>query len=207
MAKDFVVTWVPSKKAIEGGFPAGVDPNTAYNMPYSEVHEDSAQAGFNRWYRHRMNNEAYSAMLSGESTAKEKNESFDRVSFLHDYRIRSMNEIREGKVGLRAPSEAVITDPVEEEANNRAFDYIKTWLNKTYGDGTFTYARRDARSLKWANKEGQTLADLIARLLSTEKPTKRGTEIWAKARETIAAREAEKAGVSDEENPFEDAAE
>jgi hypothetical protein len=187
------ITWVPSKKAIAAGFPVGINPAVDYNMETSSIPTVSMEVMATRAYRHMLNNEAASAALNAKEAAEEKNEAFDSVQWLHAWRMDKRNEILEGKLGLRQPSEAVIVDPVEREANDRAFDVIAQYVAKQ--GHTFPYTVRNARSLAWTDSEGTTMADLITRLLTT---TKRGAAIVEKAKATVAEREADKEAVDED---------
>jgi hypothetical protein len=186
------ITWVPSKKAIDAGFPAGVNAAVDYNMETAAIPDVSKEVLITRAYRHMLNNEAASAALSAKETAEKKNEAFDSVAFLHDWRVSKRQEVLEGKLGLRQPSETIIVDPVEREANDRAFEVIAQYVTKQ--GYTFPYTVRNARSLAWTDSDGTTMADLITRLLTT---TKRGAAIVEKAKATVAEREADKAEVED----------
>jgi hypothetical protein len=197
------VTWVPSKRALETGFPVGVDPTKDYNLAKDRIPSDALYIMVTRAYRHMLNNEAASATLAAKEAAEKKNEPFDLVNSLHEWRVDKINEIYENRLGMRQPAaDQTPTDPVMEEAEKRAFDVIATHVKKQ--GGTFPYTVLNARSRAWVHTgRNQTMQELIEQLLTT----KRGVAIVEKARATIAEREAQVASLTQgEEAPWDDAA-
>ena len=188
------LVWTPSKKALEAGFPDGIDPLTAYNIDESDVPKGALWMLANRTHRHRLNNEAASALLAAQTRAAKKGETVDSVAFLHAYRLESCQEVRDDEIGFRAPSGDYLPpeDPTESEARDRAFDEVLDWLS---GKGhKIGFKKRNAKSESYKDADGVTIGATIDRLLSRDKPTVNGLRIWAAAEKTIADREAARAG-------------
>ena len=198
-----MLTWVPSKKAIEAGFPPNVNPLVDYNIDETKIPETSRVVMLTRALRHMYNNEATSAkLLAEDAAAKEAKEkgtesTFDAVAFLHKWRTDQIAKILNGELGMRAASAEPVLDPVDREAQDRCFDAIRTFvLNK---GGTFNYTVRNARSLAWKDQDGKTMQELIDLLLTK----KRGKEIYAQAVLTVKERNesaAESEGLFDDED-------
>jgi len=210
------LSWVPSKKALEKLSKLGVtlpdDYAAKYNIPASPKFNDgevpfvSLLTLATQGYRHGMNNVIASAVLSARDQAEEKNtlEDFDPSQVAHDKRMEYITKILRGELGIRTPSDVIVETELEKEARDRTFEFVKKHL-ETQG-ATFNYKNRDKRSLAWEtgntlpDDEPETVGTLIDKILGEgnyTKPTKRGREIWAKAEETLAQREAEKASVAD----------
>jgi hypothetical protein len=185
-----MLTWVPSKKAIEMGFPPNVNPLVDYNIDETKIPDASKLVMLTRALRHMHNNEATSAKIAAEDAAnkeaKEKGvaSTFDPVAFLHKWRMDQIAKILNGELGMRQASAEPVLDPVDREAQDRCFDAIREYVLQK--GGTFTYTVRNARSLAWKDMDGNTMQELIDLLLTK----KRGKEIYAKAVETVAARKA-----------------
>lgn len=203
-----MLTWVPSKKAIEMGFPANVNPLVDYNIDETKVPDASKLVMLTRALRHMYNNEATSAkLLAEEKAAKEAKEkgvasTFDAVTFLHNWRKDQMQKILDGELGMRAASAEPVLDPVDREAQDRCFDVIREFVIQK--GGTFTYTVRNARSLAWKDAEGKTMQELIDLLLTK----KRGKAIYAQAVLTVQARQLsakENAGLFDDDESDDDA--
>jgi hypothetical protein len=182
-----LIRWVPSKKALEAAaFPPNVDPHKDYNIKWADCPEQTRYVGTQRTFRHAMNNEAVSSMLANKAAAEKKNEAFDPVAYLHQYRLDTMAEFVEGRLGIREPSAAAeaTLSPLDKEIRDRAFDEVREYIiNK---GGTFNYTVANARSLAWKNADGETMQSLIDRFVNS---TKRGKALVAKAEQTIAERE------------------
>jgi hypothetical protein len=196
-----MITWVPSKKAVELGFPAGVNPLVDYNIDDAAIPDATKVVMLTRALRHMYNNEATSAKIAAEDVAakeaKEKGvaSTFDAVTFLDKWRRDQMAKILAGELGMRAASAEPVLDPVDREAQDRCFDVIREFVLSK--GGVFNYTVRNARSLAWKDADGNTMQDLIDLLLTK----KRGKAIYAQAVETVAARQAS-AAVNEDEDIF-----
>jgi hypothetical protein len=222
-----MLTWVPSKKALEKASALGIvlpdDWQTKYNLPCSatfaagEVPFVSLLTLATQGYRHGQNNVIASAVLAAAKKAEEDNEDFDPSSFADEKRMAYIADIMNGRLGIRTPSEVIVETDLEKEARDRAFDEVKDFLNSQ--GATFNYKNRDKRSLAWEtgntlpNGEAETAGSLIDRILGEgayEKPNKRGRAIWAEAQETLDKRAADKAAATslfDEDEDEDEAAE
>jgi len=215
-AKDWtmLITWVPSKKAIDAG-------NVPENYKVYDIDTDvtpvpdvSLAVMATRTFRHMFNNEAaskYKAQCDKIDDDHKKNGGTkppypNKAEFLHEWRTHYRTQILEGKLGMRDTQPQKTYTAVESMARNLAMGMLKAHIIGQ--GGTFEYAELTPACLK-ATYEDKSVETWIGELLDREK-SKRAPRIWALAEKKVAEAEAEAAllgGLDEDSDEEEDDAE
>ena len=218
-----MLTWVPSKKALDKLSSLGValpdDWQDKYNLPSSpafapnEVPFTSLLTLATVGYRHGMNNVIATAVLNARDAAEKEGTDFDASAVSHEKRMTYIARIFAGELGIRtsAPDTEAGLTPVEKNARGRAYKVLCGNAAKKGATGWNPEARLDVRILAKTLADGLTMGEHIDRLLSRKEDGSprfaRGAEIWAAAEKDEAEKAAQVAAAAEDDDLYAEAAE
>ena len=168
-----------------------------YSIPMANVNSDVVVELLTRAVAHIYNNEAISACIRNKAKSDKEGGDFDRVTYLHNYRMLARGKILDGSFGKsRGVAVAVVTDPItakmQEEMHLRLLK-IATRKGRTDFPDEFN---GNTMKIVILPKSGKTLGQLVAEMIAADDGTVRQKAVEAVAREK-AERQAALAAMAD----------
>jgi hypothetical protein len=182
-----LITWVPSKKAIEQGIVPKDYSQYDIDTDVDPIPESSEVIMLRRSYRHMFNNEAASSWKA----YKEKCDAAtppvvaDRAEFLHTWRVEQRQRILDGKLGMRESTPAPVYDEVTTEARALAYNRVRKHI-ETVSKGTIVLGDMKPSTLATVH-EDKTVEAWIVEILDETK-SRNAARFWADAKENVAKR-------------------
>jgi len=176
-----IIAWRESNRKAASDYaelPVGVV-RSDYSIDMDSVAKDVQNELYTRAVAHLYNNEAISACIRMADKAKDEGNEFDRVQYLHDYRMAVRAKVLDGSFGKsRGTGVSVQVDPITAKMQEKMHENLVVIATRK-GRADFP-AKFDSNTAKVVifPKSGKTLGQLVSEMIATDDGTVRQ---WATA--------------------------
>lgn len=167
-----IIAWRESNRKAASEYaelPVGVV-RSDYSIDMDSVVKDVQNELYVRAVAHLYNNEAISACIRmAEKESKDGNADFDKVQYLHDYRMAVRGKILDGSFGKsRGAGVAVTTDPVTLKMQGKMHERLLVIaMKKGRADFPQVFDANTAKVVIFP-KSGKTLGQLVSEMIAAD---------------------------------------